>query len=249
MRVPAEVMVRTGELRGELTLVTRSLFIEHGDRKVLIDPGIGPVITEEQQEAYGITFPETPDYLTEKLHLLPEEISDVIITHLHFDHVAGALKEENGSMLKRYPNARYYLPKVHTRYSSKPDPAEADALLWEWTRNTRVLWTEDWKESWLRFTYVNGHTPGMAVPVISCPGFDLVYGTDLIPMGIFTGKNISSGYDLDPLMAMEEKNRFLKNLKKPVLIALFHDPDHSVQQWPDNSIDPEKISRVLKTAN
>jgi len=242
MKVPAEVMLRSGgQFSGELKLAARSLLLEKDERRILLDPGLGPVIPGDQQSSYGIRISGEAT----ELFPSPDTITDVILTHLHFDHVAGALKEEKGRLVKRFPAARYHLPRVHTRYSRRPDPAEADALLWEWTRGTKLYWIEDWNEAGLRFEFVNGHTPGMAVPVISCPGFDLVYGTDLIPMQQFTARDVSSGYDLDPQMAMDEKNRFLRSLKKPAVIVLFHDAEKEYVCWPDGGVDEGRIRRIM----
>lgn len=246
MTVPAEVMIRSGiQLAGELKLAARSLLLEHNSRIILFDPGLSGTIPAEQQKSYGIDLAATRKSQVLPGEFKPGDITDVVLTHLHFDHVAGALKEENGQVTRRFPNARYHLPRVHTLYSRKPDPSESDALLEAWTRGQKLHWIEDWDEPWMRFEFVNGHTPGMAVPVISCPGFDLIYGTDLIPMQQFTRQNVSSGYDLDPDMAMDEKNRFLKGLKRPAVIVLYHDPEKEYMLWPEGSVDEARVRKVL----
>ncbi|MFZ5939524.1 MAG: MBL fold metallo-hydrolase [Bacteroidota bacterium] len=246
LTVPAEVMLRSGSrLSGPLTLAARSLLVEHEGRRILIDPGLSPLIPPEQQEAYGISFPADLSGLPAVTGLSPETITDVILTHLHFDHTAGAISLENRRPVKRYPFARYHLPRVHTSYCREPDPSEADVLFWKWTKFMEISWLEDWDEPWMRFEFVNGHTPGMAIPIIPCQGFDLVYGTDLIPMHQFTRNTVSSGYDLDPGMALEEKNRFLRSVKRPAVIILYHDPGLEYVTWPEAAVGPEKIGKVL----
>ncbi len=246
MKVPAEVMIRSGEQSsGEIIVAARTLLVEHDGRRILIDPGLGPVISQEQQSSYGITLVNGMTGLPETAFLSPETISDVVITHLHFDHVAGALKMEEGKAVKRFPNACYHLPRIHTLYSREPDPSETDALLWQWTEIVQHSWIEAWNEPWMHFKFVNGHTPGMAVPVITCPGFDLVFGTDLIPMNRFTGNAVSSGYDIDPELAIKEKNLFLRSLKRPAVIALFHDADRPYAVWPEGSVSEEKIRKTV----
>jgi glyoxylase-like metal-dependent hydrolase (beta-lactamase superfamily II) len=155
----------------------------------------------------------------------PEQVTDVIFTHLHFDHGSGAFKRVPGKIVKAFPKARYHVLKEHFRYASRPKRKERNSFFTTFFKSLeRIWWLEDWKESWMDITIFSGHTENMVVPGIKAPGKDIWFLADLIPMEIFLEPDVSSGFDLDKDLVFTEKGGFLAGLKRPVELVLFHDP-------------------------
>lgn len=207
-----------------MRLSMRALLVEEAERKVLIDPGTADFLPARLREEYGL---EIPVSLVEELRIVgvaPEQITDVVFTHLHFDHASGAFKRVPGSIVKRFPNARYHLLKQHYDYALYPDPREAGSFstgLFKYL--DRIHWLEDWDTKWMSFRVFNGHTRGMVVPVI-VSGEELVYFvTDLVPMEIFLSPDLWCGYDLEPDLLRKEKAEFLEGTGLKSRLILFHD--------------------------
>ncbi len=115
--------------------------------------------------------------------------------------------------------------KAHYEYAIKPDPSESNSFFAGFFKYLdKIHWLEEWKEDWLGYKVFDGHTRGMVVPVIKSENEEIIYLTDLIPMKVFLGKELFSGYDLNPELALREKRRFLDSIKNPTRLILFHDP-------------------------
>lgn len=212
------------DAEGFMKLAMNALLVEEGDLKVLMDPGTADFLPARLRNEYGFEMPRTLEGVLRKMDVSPEDISDVLFTHLHFDHGSGAFKRIPGNIVKRFPNARYHVLKEHYRYALKPDGVEASsfstALL---KRLDKVHWLEDWDVDWISFKIFHGHTRGMVVPVIQ-NGEDLTYFmSDLCPMEIFLEERTWCAYDLDPALLLREKQDFLKEIDKGSQLVLFHE--------------------------
>ncbi len=209
---------------GYMKLPMHALLLEEANRKVLIDPGVADFLPMKLRREYGL---EIPVYLEEELESMgvtPDQITDVVFTHLHFDHASGAFKRVPGNIVKRFPNARYHLLKEHYEYALDPDPFEADSFctgLFKYL--DQIHWLEDWDLEWMGFEVFNGHTRGMVVPVIHTKDGPAYFVTDLVPMEIFLKSELWCGYDLDPELQLLEKQRFLQKLAPKTRLILFHD--------------------------
>ena len=159
------------------------------------------------------------------LNVDPGEITDVLFTHLHFDHGSGAFKRVPGNIVQRFPNARYHVLKQHYEYALRPDRVEASSFSSVFLKRLeRVHWLEDWDRDWLSFEVFHGHTKGMVVPVVNAGEETLYFMTDLAPMEIFLEPGTWCGYDLDPELLIREKEDFLGKLKENSRLVFFHDP-------------------------
>ncbi|MDP1994478.1 MAG: MBL fold metallo-hydrolase, partial [Ignavibacteria bacterium] len=95
-----------------ISLVTRNLLLISDSRKILIDTGMGNKWNEKAKEIYEIDFSQhTLEHSLAELGIEPSEITDVLLTHLHFDHTGGSTKEENGKLIPSFPNAKYFVAK------------------------------------------------------------------------------------------------------------------------------------------
>ncbi len=215
----------------------RSILIENGNRKILVDTGIGT----KQDEKFRSIFASSGRSSTESLAAIsiePEEITDVFLTHLHFDHVGGALyRNERGDIRPTFPNATYWSNEVHYDWAFHSNPREAASFLKENFVPLReqgrlqmidiqtedVAWIDDLS---VRFLY--GHTTAMMLLRVPLPGNNrhLWYGADLIPGRWHIRRPYIMAYDMQPLKTMEEKERFLTDLVETQDILFFeHDPE------------------------
>ncbi len=218
------------------TWTMRCLLIEEGERKVLIDTGLG----DKQDAKFRSHFyPHGDDSLEKSLvnaGFAFEDITDVFLTHLHFDHVGGAIKkDEKDNLIPTFPNATYWSNKKHWDWALTPNARERASFLKENIvplQDHNVLKFID-VEDGVRFTdsisvdFVYGHTEAMMVPYIHLDnGKTLVYTADLLPSHCHIGMPYVMGYDIRPLMTLKEKARlYEKAVNTNHMIFFEHDKD------------------------
>ncbi len=218
---------------GRMTLAMNALLLKAPDRTLLIDPGCADFLPARWSGTYGLEFGRSLESHLADHGVIPGGITDVVFTHLHFDHGSGAFIRSPGTIGKRIPNARYHVLQEHFDYASKPHRSEAGSFFTRLFRTIdRLSWLEDWSKPWIEFLPMQGHTRGMVVPVIHTDGEDLYYLSDLIPMTIFLERKSYSEYDLDPERAVREKCDFLEGINRPSRFILFHDPLKSSILYP-----------------
>ncbi len=217
------------------TWALRCLLIQTGNRNILVDCGIG-----DKQDAKWRSFfePHGTDTLLGSLamhHILPEEITDVFFTHLHFDHCGGAVKyDENKRLIPAFPNATYWSNEVHWNWAMQPNEREKASFLKENfvpLREAGVMQFLDVQRDlfeWLpgiSVQYVYGHTEAMMVLHISAGAQRYVYCADLMPSSFHVGLPYVMAYDVRPLITLEEKEVVLNNAVNNGEILIFeHDP-------------------------
>lgn len=217
-----------------INVCNRLLLIETGDRRILIDTGIG----NKQDEKYLSHFQITGHTLEEALAVkgfVPNDITDIILTHLHFDHVGGCLRY-NADRTKTeftFPNATYYCSKAQWEWAVNPNFREKAAYLPE---NYMPLFESGKLEFIMKeglfcegvsLMMLNGHTEGQVIPVIDYKGRKIVFMADFIA----TAEQIPIAYvpafDVRPLLSYQEKTEFLeKALNNNYILFFEHDPRH-----------------------
>lgn len=217
------------------TWAMRCLLVETGDRRILIDTGMG----DKQDAKFRSHFhPHGDTDLLSSLAqegLTPEDITDVLLTHLHFDHVGGAVRyDDHGKLAPTFPKATYWTNERHYQWALHPNPrekasflkenivplAEAGVLSYIPVSDTDVEWLPGIQ---LRFVY--GHTEAMMLPILTHNGRTLVYCADLIPSVGHLGLPYVMSYDLRPLRTLEEKERLLTEAVDNAYYLFFeHDP-------------------------
>ena len=219
---------------------SRSLLVETGNRLVLIDAGMG----NKQSKKFFSYYNRWGDFSLEKslkekgFHR--DEITDVFLTHLHFDHCGGAIiKNQKGNLIPTFKNATYWSHKKHWEWANNPNSREKASFLSENIRPIKesgqltLLEGDEFimENSPLGFDVivVNGHTEKQMLPLISYKNRTIVFTADLIPTVGHLPLAYVMGYDTRPLISLEEKNRFLKlAYEKKFLLFLEHDPFHEL---------------------
>jgi len=218
------------------TWAMRCLLVQTGNRNILIDTGFG----NKQDAKFRSHFePHGPDSLMHSLktkaNLQPEEITDVFITHMHFDHVGGAVDyNDKGKLAPAFPNAVYWTNEKHYNWALEPNARERASFLKENIvplKEQGVLQfidVEDGVEFMPGFNvrFVYGHTEAMMLPELSVGEQKLLYCADLLPSPNHVGLPYVMSYDIRPLVTIEEKKRILTNVLDNGIITFFeHAPD------------------------
>ena len=219
------------------TWATRSLLLEVGDRKILVDTGIG----NKQSEKFRSHFePHGEENVLDSLKQVgtrAEEITDVFLTHLHFDHVGGALLKDSSDRIKlQFPNATYWSNQKQYDWAMTPNQRERNSFLKEnfvpLKEQGKLQFIDvqrepvDWIEN-LKVEFVYGHTEAMMVLHIPFGESHLVYCADLLPSIHHIGLPYVMSYDIRPLKTLEEKESLLSRaLDQKWKLFLEHDIDN-----------------------
>ena len=217
------------------TWAMRCLLVEYGDRRILFDTGIG----DKQDEKFRRHFePHGEASLLGSLSNLgyePADITDVFLTHLHFDHVGGAVSRlADGSLVPTFPNARYWSNALHYEWAIRPNMREQASFLkenfvpLEEAGVLKFLPLRDNEFEWLpgiRVRYVYGHTEAMMIPIFQIGGKKIVYCADVIPSSFHIGMPYVMSYDIRPLVTLSEKEKILAEAAEEKHLLIFeHDP-------------------------
>lgn len=214
----------------------RSLLIEDGDRLMLIDCGIGDKQSEKFFSHYYLFGEDQLILNLKKLGFSPEDVTDVFLTHLHFDHCGGAVKwnsSRTGFELV-FKNAIHWSTEKHWNWAAKPNPRERASFLSEnimpIEESGQLKFVDrkgDFTENVFQnidVLFVDGHTESQMIPHIHYKGKTLVFMADLLPSTGHIPLPYVMGYDTRPLITMDEKGRFLKTAsEKEYVLFMEHD--------------------------
>lgn len=214
----------------------RCLLVDTGNKVVLIDTGLGDKQDERFFSHYFLHGEATLLTSIQKAGYTPEDITDVLLTHFHFDHVGGAVKkDQNGQLSPTFPNAKYWTTQRHYDWAFTPNARERASFLKEnfvplkeagvlhyIPEQEGYVWDEHIK---IRLSY--GHTESMMLPEIKVnENVTIIYVADLIPSSHHVGLPYIMGYDIRPLVTLDEKTKFLKEVaEKGYYLFLEHDKE------------------------
>ncbi len=217
------------------TWAMRALLVETGNRKIIIDTGIGQKQDERFQHFFEPTGQELFLENLKNYSVNPEEITDVFFTHLHFDHSGGALsKDKDGKIIPTFPNATYWTNDAHWAWALHPSPREIPSYLQEnfvplqEMGLLKMLEVENGLEFCPGFhiEFVYGHTHAMMLPVLTTDNQKYIYCADLIPSSNHLNPSYVMAYDNEPLKTMQERKVILeKAIEEDCILIFEHDPE------------------------
>jgi len=199
----------------------RSMLIEDGDRLILIDAGIGDKQSEKFFSHYYLSGNDSLIGNLKQLGFSPEDVTDVFLTHLHFDHCGGAIQwnKDRTGFEPVFKKAIYWSTKNHWQWATVPNPREKASFLCENILPIQESGQLKFIERTGDFTknifpnfdvlFVDGHTESMMIPHIQYKGKTLVFMADLLPSVGHIPLPYVMGYDTRPLLTMTEKEKFL----------------------------------------
>lgn len=215
-----------------IKLATRNIILINGDRKILIDTGMGNKWSEKLKNIYAVDQSDSLEESLTKLNLKPSDITDIILTHLHFDHTGGSTKIENGKIVPTFPNAKYYVQKKNYEWAVNPSERDRGSYLkdsFQPLMNEGVLNFIDGEEKFddeIELLIFNGHTFAQQLIKISDSSNTIFYCGDLFPTTSHIPLPYVMGYDLQPLVTIEEKKKILAKAIEGNWKLLFeHDPE------------------------
>lgn len=197
-------------------LSMRCLLITDGDSKILIDTGIG---NKQDSKFFGYYYLNGSHTLKNSLkrnNIAADDITDVVLTHLHFDHCGGAVEYNSNKKLKpTFPIARYWISKQQWNLANNPNPREKSSFLTEnflpleETGQIKLIENDLELITGVELRLFDGHTDGQIIPYIKYNNKTIVYTADLIPTSAHIPISWICAFDTRPLIILEEKKAFL----------------------------------------
>jgi glyoxylase-like metal-dependent hydrolase (beta-lactamase superfamily II) len=215
------------------TWAMRCLLIEDEGRLILVDTGIGNKQDEKFFSHYYLHGDATLDGSLAKLGFHRNDITDVFLTHLHFDHVGGAVVRKDEKLLPAFKNAAYWSNPQHWDWAVNPNEREKASFLKDnilpiqESGQLKFVSAEDGVKFndniTIRFVY--GHTDAMMLPLINYKGKQILYMADLLPSTGHIPLPYVMAYDMFPLQTLTEKKVFLNEaVENNYVLFLEHDP-------------------------
>ncbi len=215
------------------TWAMRCLLIEDEKRLILIDTGIGNKQDQKFFSHYYLHGSASLDNSLAALGFHRDDITDVFLTHLHFDHVGGAIVKENEKLVPAFKNAVYWSNQKHWDWAVNPNEREKASFLKENIMpieesgklkfiqvNDSVQFTNN-----INIRFVYGHTEAMMLPLINYKNRHILYMADLLPSVGHIPLPYVMAYDMFPLQTLTEKKTFLSEaVEKEYILFLEHDP-------------------------
>lgn len=256
-----------------IQLSLRVMLIQTKNQNILVDTGIGDYHGEKFDDRFGVKGPKNPliESLKKNMNLKPEDITDLIVTHLHFDHVGGLGHEEDEHQ-SIFPNATLHIHRQHYDYALNPTLRDTGSFHSQYFRplveaahaNGKVHWLQgeeglilDDEGEKIFFKCSHGHTPYLVHPYDE----KFIYMADLVPTSVHIPVPWVMGYDIAPGRTTVDKVNFYEFIMKQDLTMIF---EHDMNVWgakikkkgesdfealttfPITSLDPEKPEIIFR---
>jgi glyoxylase-like metal-dependent hydrolase (beta-lactamase superfamily II) len=252
--VPKSIWQKTNppDTNNLCTWAMRCLLVENENRLILIDNGIGDKQDPKFLSYYHLHGDDSLVKSIRRAGFSEDDITDMFLTHLHFDHCGGGVKKVGDRFELAFPNATYWSNEAHWTWATEPNAREKASFLREniipmkESGHLRMI-PQDQTSPFdgMEIFYASGHTDKMMIPMIRYNNRTVCFMADLIPSSSHIPIPYVMGYDTRPLITMEEKDRFLKLAAENDYILFFeHDP--SVQCCTVKNVDGRiKLDRTF----
>lgn len=214
-------------------LANRCLLVDTGSKRIVIDTGIGNKVTDKLVKHYHLNLNQNIVNALKANDYTPESITDVIFTHLHWDHCGGAVDyadSDKKSFTNVFPNATYHFSRKQWDWALHPNKRESAAYPPDYIQPLEKFKTNLIDKAGPLFPEIDifmcdGHSPGQMIPIINTGKYKLAFTADLVPSAVHVNLLWISAYDVFPLTAIDEKEAFLKEALGNNYILFFeHDP-------------------------
>lgn len=243
--VPKSLWERTNptDEKNLIEMGMRSLLIEDGKKLILVDCGLGNKQDDKFFGHYSLYGDDSLEKNLSKYGFVKEDITDVFLTHLHFDHCGGAIEwnDDRSGYRPAFKNAQFWTNENHWQWATEPNPREKASFLKEnimpiqesgqlqflpLPATGNYGFAPDLK---MDVIFVDGHTEKMMLPVVQYQEKTIVFAADLIPTAGHVPLVYVMGYDTRPLLTLEEKEKFLRQcVENEYLLFLEHDAHHEL---------------------
>jgi glyoxylase-like metal-dependent hydrolase (beta-lactamase superfamily II) len=232
----------------------RCLLVVDGDRKILIDNGIGDKQDEKWLKHYYLNGEDTLEGSLAIAGYKPEDITDVILTHMHFDHCGGSVKwkEDKTGYMLAFPNATYWTSRQQFDWATNPNRREKASFLKEnilpiqESGHLKLVEEEGEYISNIVFKFYDGHTDGQVIPHIKYKGKTVVFAADLMPSSAHIPMPWIMAYDTRPLQTLKDRERFYAEAIDNDYILFF---EHDLYHEAGIIHETEKGVRIKETGN
>jgi glyoxylase-like metal-dependent hydrolase (beta-lactamase superfamily II) len=221
--------------QNRIEMTSRAMLIRGGGRVIVVDAGCGEKLGEKLEAIYAIdrTRPTLVDELA-RHGVAPSQVTDLIYTHLHFDHAGGSTRfDDSGVAVPLFENARHYVQREHLAWARTPSEKDRASFMpenWEPVAERGLLESLDGDGELfpgIDLRVVNGHTRAMQMVVVHGDEGQggLLFCADLVPMAPHLSVPYIMGYDNHPLTTLEEKKKIIPEAhERGWLLAFEHDP-------------------------
>jgi len=220
--------------KNQIDMALRGMLIKTDSRTILVDTGVGNKMSEKMNNIYSVDFSNfSTENSLQKYSLTHNDITDVILTHLHFDHTGGATdKNDNGEVIPAFKNATYYVQEKQFNWAISPSIRDQASYFNEnyvplKEQNVlKLLQGEEGIIPGISVIPFDGHTPGQQLVKVTSNGQSLLYCGDLIPTAAHIPLPWIMSYDLHPLTTIEDKKKILPKVVEENWILFYeHDPN------------------------
>lgn len=230
------------DANNQIDLAARCLLIEDGNRLILIDTGMGNKQSEKFFGFYNMWGDFNLEKSLKQKGFHKDDITDVFLTHLHFDHCGGAVEwnQDRTGFVPTFKNAVYWSNEAHWNWATKPNAREKASFLTEnilpIQESGQLKFVKHTKDSLAQHSelnfdilFVDGHTDKQMIPHIKYKDKTIVFCADLLPTAGHIPLPYVMGYDTRPLLTIEEKDNFLKQaVANEYLLFLEHDAHNPI---------------------
>ena len=255
--VPKPLWNRTNpaDERNRIRLAMRCLLLEGHGRRVLVDVGLGEKFDAKLRDIYRVEEEPRLEASLAAAGCPPEAVTDVVLTHLHFDHAGGSTARAGNRLVPRLPNARWYVQRRNWENAHAPNPRERASYMPE---NFDPLHEAGVLELWdgavrpwpgVEMIPAEGHTRGQQLVRVEGGGSAAYFVADLIPTASHVRIPFVMGYDIAAIETMAEKRDLLSRAAaERAWIVLEHDPETAMARPVEEGGDFAWAERVSATA-